>query len=843
MSEESINSILNSSGDYEIALLTTFNLDIDFFERGILSILLKRGIRKVSLFVDARQLAESVNSVSRCHLGSDYMIHPISVNGAFHPKVILLLGERKARVIVSSANLTVNGYFSNGEVFSAIDYDADHPEGLSAVHSAIALFEELNSRYSHEYDLPLFEEIRALWYYGKAGVEKDRALITNLNEPLLSQIKARINSVSTIDIAVPYYDNELSALKFLANAFPAAKIKLYLQNKKCRIPNDLLRSLPNIRCIVFDEYNVSAKQSRRSFYHGKVICFSSDNRSIAVYGSANCTRSALQLTPSTGGNVECVLVDYGHASEFSAFFKNFTPTNAKLEGDVLSFDDPPTNTFSFMYGILKPGWVEAELHFSCVKIVPVIDASFHGNTLNYEWIGRTLIVKLPVDEYSPVGVIFDIDLAFEGSTNTIKCWIIDLSRLAMFRANSAMSLSREFDLSGSGDQYVDDMRVLLSALTFTPEELDAREKVFIAVEGQSMSDEETDDMDEGGIISYTPPPLEEVELYRLYKRVDKVFAQRLIHLESSTIKALDPSKVSAIKECKDATIGSIPSKRRATNAEQSFLRYYKRRLSDLLSFSSFNSLEFKRYFSSAEIFLEVLDKYSLSEYVEGMFSSEFIASAKCSIICSLLEKNDSQPDEPFRELLINSAVESILKNRYVELTFGSDGTFVKECNRDILLELENRFRLLDSEDESIQRSIISAIDSSIEEKRPTISYKTAVPYIEELYGCQSWKHITELIKRDYGGDVEISKTDETICIIAVMKKLVFKLPEESKIEIVKYACKNNIHRFQVEMRVKDVPPGPDPAIAIKYDCKPFFGSARKTVITKHSQWKPETVRL
>ena len=51
----SVLEILEKSRGYNTAFLTTFNLKLIFFEKAILSRLLKNSIKKVSVFVDSKE--------------------------------------------------------------------------------------------------------------------------------------------------------------------------------------------------------------------------------------------------------------------------------------------------------------------------------------------------------------------------------------------------------------------------------------------------------------------------------------------------------------------------------------------------------------------------------------------------------------------------------------------------------------------------------------------------------------------------------------------------------------------------------------------------------------------
>ena len=55
-----LDEISNSKG-YSIALLTTFNFEISYFERTILNSLYDKNIRNIELFVDADELEKAIS--------------------------------------------------------------------------------------------------------------------------------------------------------------------------------------------------------------------------------------------------------------------------------------------------------------------------------------------------------------------------------------------------------------------------------------------------------------------------------------------------------------------------------------------------------------------------------------------------------------------------------------------------------------------------------------------------------------------------------------------------------------------------------------------------------------
>ena len=102
--EYSLIEEIRKTKGYTIALLTTFNFEMPFFERSILPILLDNEVRSIHLFVDGDNFREAIKNGQSRNLGKKYIVSPIEMQGAFHSKLVLLLGEDRARLLIGSAS-------------------------------------------------------------------------------------------------------------------------------------------------------------------------------------------------------------------------------------------------------------------------------------------------------------------------------------------------------------------------------------------------------------------------------------------------------------------------------------------------------------------------------------------------------------------------------------------------------------------------------------------------------------------------------------------------------------------------------------------------------------------
>ena len=63
-----LDELAKCSG-YDMALMTTFNFEIGFFERAVLNRLFAKDVKTVSLFVDVKELTNALNEFDIAHSG------------------------------------------------------------------------------------------------------------------------------------------------------------------------------------------------------------------------------------------------------------------------------------------------------------------------------------------------------------------------------------------------------------------------------------------------------------------------------------------------------------------------------------------------------------------------------------------------------------------------------------------------------------------------------------------------------------------------------------------------------------------------------------------------------
>lgn len=123
-----------ASGGWHCSITTTYSVDPQFYD-----LYMERRLRSFGgsdnniLMADARMLKIALDAMPEgfAAAGTRYAVLPVKVAGAFHPKLHLRLGERKARLVVGSANATTRGWSRNQEIVAALDWRLGAEDALN----------------------------------------------------------------------------------------------------------------------------------------------------------------------------------------------------------------------------------------------------------------------------------------------------------------------------------------------------------------------------------------------------------------------------------------------------------------------------------------------------------------------------------------------------------------------------------------------------------------------------------------------------------------------------------------------------------------------------------------
>lgn len=303
-------------GGYDACLVSTFSVDFPFYEDVLLRKMQSVGISHHMLFVDKRMCLQSMGDRPPVKAGSHYVLAPMTCLGAFHPKVILLLGKNKGLIAVGSHNLTLSGFGQNLEITNVIRFVKNKNEVyLELFKKAFHAFKDWASGYGS--DLPYIvdnalERTRNLSpWLNIINDEKNRLkyhfLYTSLTtKTLWQQLEKYLprNIQEVVGISA-FFDNKLVFMDRLSD-ISQEKPVIAIQEDTVHAPENII-ARSDLKIV--DINSVKKVHQEKSYVHAKMIYFGGDTN-VLVSGSANLSRPAWLDSP-TSSNAEAVVVIEG----------------------------------------------------------------------------------------------------------------------------------------------------------------------------------------------------------------------------------------------------------------------------------------------------------------------------------------------------------------------------------------------------------------------------------------------------------------------------------------------------------------------------------------------------
>lgn len=298
-----------SSRGFEAAVVATYNAQFSFYERVMLRRLQAVGCRSHLLLADARECSRAFadeDDLPR-YAGAEYGLLPVRAPGAFHPKFVLLLGPKRARLIVGSHNVTMCGFGLNREVTSLFEIEATKPS--AGLARQVWRFVQAWTSDQPEAARDVRDAVLQIapWLHGSSTADAGDVLCwTGPGRPSLwDQVREflgrRVTRVSAIS---PYFDADCGFLRQLGADLDAPALLVAVEPASSECPPEAPAQLPQARFL--DVSSLGAGWNKR--LHAKIFRFEfADGGSVVVTGSANASRSAW-LTPGGGGNAEMVVV-------------------------------------------------------------------------------------------------------------------------------------------------------------------------------------------------------------------------------------------------------------------------------------------------------------------------------------------------------------------------------------------------------------------------------------------------------------------------------------------------------------------------------------------------------
>ena len=293
------------------AIILTHNIDFVFLQTVVLAAFRKCGHPSITVFADAQCAAESFAHQAPVldGLGVRYRVVPVAMSPGFrfHPKAVLLSGEKEATLFVGSGNLTFGGWRENAEVWMRFDATVDgaavfgefnhySQKILERVPLSDAVKEELTEAFDTATRRWLSEERPSTspTLLGRAG--------SGLSLLELFHGVRGIEPIDELVVCSPYFDAQGFALHALIEQTAASRSTVLCQPSGTTLTRkafDAAGGTTKLQQVSFEHVSVDGA-ARAAFIHAKFYGLLRGGEALVIAGSANCSRAALVASGSAG---------------------------------------------------------------------------------------------------------------------------------------------------------------------------------------------------------------------------------------------------------------------------------------------------------------------------------------------------------------------------------------------------------------------------------------------------------------------------------------------------------------------------------------------------------------
>ena len=280
----------------EEALFLSYTTDLGFFEKFPLGVAQACGAR-VTVIGDVDVSAPDPRATRRAGLG--YLPGRACCTGAFHPKLVAIVGSERATVAIGSGNATLAGWQANAELWTVLRGDA---------HSCPAVFTDLAGwlrnlpervRFSARVPEALSRVADGLdTLAGSAAEHPDprMRLVSTSAGPILEQLPS--GPVDELGVCAPFHDPGAVALRALVERLRPRRLLVSYQPELTELDGPALAALTG-------ELDVELRADAETHYrHGKLVEWTLDGQRFALTGSPNLSGAALLRGLDHGGNCE-----------------------------------------------------------------------------------------------------------------------------------------------------------------------------------------------------------------------------------------------------------------------------------------------------------------------------------------------------------------------------------------------------------------------------------------------------------------------------------------------------------------------------------------------------------
>lgn len=326
------------SGKFHSALMTSFSINLYYWEIQLLRSLSAKDINFVSALVDSDCLSDQLLKFSKAFSGRrplDFSLHGYKMKGAFHPKIQFYAGRKSVLVLVGSGNLTVMGHGRNLEVWSPVMVESAENPAYPFIRNVWSYLKSLyqglgeeaeNIIYSIEENCDLLrnddDEPAAEHFIGEYSIR----FFTNQSISLYEQCREWIgnDTIKTITVMSPFYDSKAELIKALYKQYKPQEIRLIIEEGFGSLPKP--GNIPDyVKLYKWDKIAKASERRYQDYFHSKCFFFEGESNHYMLCGSANASVAAFGLPGVMPTNHEA-----------SVGFKSPTTDYFKMTGFVLT---------------------------------------------------------------------------------------------------------------------------------------------------------------------------------------------------------------------------------------------------------------------------------------------------------------------------------------------------------------------------------------------------------------------------------------------------------------------------------------------------------------------------
>ena len=319
------------SGKFHSALMTSFSINLYYWEIQLLRSLSAKDINFVSALVDSDCLSDQLLKFSKAFSGRrplDFSLHGYKMKGAFHPKIQFYAGRKSVLVLVGSGNLTVMGHGRNLEVWSPVMVESAENPAYPFIRNVWSYLKSLyqglgeeaeNIIYSIEENCDLLrnddDEPAAEHFIGEDSIR----FFTNQSISLYEQCREWIgnDTIKTITVMSPFYDSKAELIKALYKQYKPQEIRLIIEEGFGSLPKP--GNIPDyVKLYKWDKIAKASERRYQDYFHSKCFFFEGESNHYMLCGSANASVAAFGLPGVMPTNHE---VSVGFKSPTTDYFK------------------------------------------------------------------------------------------------------------------------------------------------------------------------------------------------------------------------------------------------------------------------------------------------------------------------------------------------------------------------------------------------------------------------------------------------------------------------------------------------------------------------------------------